>query len=330
MEPIVPPEKAAEMHKTLRRVTIDWRLKRRMTWEELTDHLSTESQVLCVLNTRDHVAKVYALLCDKVPATERSGVFHLSTRMCAQHRLAVLRLIRYRLRKGLPCRIVSSQLIEAGVDLSVPVAYRALGPLDAVVQVAGRVDREGVLTEAAGSAAGRLIVFLPEDDAMPPHEYRHAAGITEALGKELGPQTDDLAAMRRFFESYYSGADELARGGELARMRRDEYLEFATLAEQFEYINARTENVFVPHGRGASLLRRVREQRFVDFTLLRSLQRYTVGLQPWELERMRPSLEEISLRNGTVLLACVEAQYEGKGRGLLPEIPADRYIVSEW
>ena len=327
VKPIIPTEKAAEMHKTLRRVTIDWRLKRRMTWEGLTDELSTKSQVLCVLNTRDHVAKVYALLCEKVPTTERSSVFHLSTRMCAQHRLAVLRLIRYRLRKKLPCRIVSSQLIEAGVDLSVPVAYRALGPLDAVVQVAGRVDREGVLTAAAGSPAGQLFVFLPEDDAMPPHEYRHAAGITEALGRESGPQTDDLTAMRRFFESYYSGADELARGGELARMRRDEYLEFATLAEQFEYINSRTENVFVPYGRGATLLEQARTQGYIDFALLRSLQRYTVGVQPWELERMQTSLERIPLRNATVLLACVKEQYEGKGRGLLPEIPADQFIV---
>ena len=326
--PIVPPEMVASMHTQLRRVHIEWRLSETISWETLAGKLAQHPQVLCVLNIRDHVAAVYAEVC-KLAETEeqRQGIFHLSTRMCPQHRLNVLEEIRDRLEQGLVCRIISSQLIEAGVDLSVPVAYRALGPLDSIVQVAGRVDREGKLTEAAGRPAGKLVVFRPEDDRMPPHEYRHAAAITEALGKTGAPQTDDLSAMQRYFEGYYDGADKGERGEDLARMREDGWLQFARLAEEFEYINSRTQNVFVPYEDGAALLEELRHKRFLDFDLLRKLQRYTVGLQPWEMEKMSSSLEKLELQGGNSLLICTEAQYEAKGRGLLPEIPADRFTV---
>ena len=323
--PIIPPEAAARMHSRLRRVQIQWCLNETLSWEKLAQELAHQRQVLCVLNIRDHVAAVYDALCAVLPPEERRSVFHLSTRMCPQHRLDVLEEIRDRLDNGLPCRIVSSQLIEAGVDLSVPIAYRALGPLDSIVQVAGRVDREGKLTEAAGKPAGKLIVFRPEDDRMPPHEYRHAAAITETLGKMAAPQTDDLAMMQQYFERYYGEADDRERGGDLARMRDNAWLQFATLADQFEYINSRTQNVFVPYGEGTALLEELKRKRFMDFDLLRKLQRYTVGLQPWEMEKMHRSL--FAVWDGSDLLTCSEAQYEGKGRGLLPEIPADRYTI---
>lgn len=323
--PIIPLETARHMHSQLRRVEIEWRLQEPLSWEELATELTKEPQVLCVLNVRDHVVAVYDALCALLPHEERASVFHLSTRMCAQHRLDVLEQIRYQLDLALPCRIISSQLIEAGVDLSVPVAYRALGPFDSIIQVAGRVDREGKLTEAAGRPAGRLIVFCPEDDRMPPNEYRHAAGITETLGKAAAPQTDDLDRMQQYFERYYGEADGLERGSDLARMREDASLQFATLAERFEYINSRTQDVFVPYGEGAALLIELKKKRFMDFDLLRKLQRYTVGLQPWEMEKMRRSF--FPVWDGSDLLTCSEAQYEAKGRGLLPEIPADRYVV---
>ncbi len=326
--PIVPTKVLTSMHTQLRRVHIEWRLSETISWETLASKLAQHPQVLCVLNIRDHVAAVYAEVCKLAEIEEqRQGIFHLSTRMCPQHRLNVLEEIRDRLERGLVCRIISSQLIEAGVDLSVPVAYRALGPLDSIIQVAGRVDREGKLTEAAGRPAGKLIVFRPEDDRMPPHEYRQAAAITETLGKTEEPQTDDLSAMQRYFESYYDGADKGERGEDLARMREDGWLQFGTLAEEFEYINSRAQNVFVPYGDGVALLDELRLKRFLDFDLLRKLQRYTVGLQPWEMEKVRQSGSVYPLWEDSELLVCSELAYEAKGRGLLPEIPADRFTV---
>lgn len=328
MTPIVPPSVAERMHSALRRVTVEWRLEKPTSWGALSQELLFQNQVLCVVNVRDHAAKLYeALRAAATNEDERASIFHLSTRMCAQHRLDVLAKIRKRLDSSdpQPCRIVSTQLIEAGVDLSVPVAYRALGPMDAIVQVAGRVDREGGLTEAAGHPAGRLIVFRTEDGRMPPHEYKHATGITETLAMERSPQTDDLTAMQHYFERYYGQADPEERGESLARMREDGWLQFATLAEQFEYINSRTRNVFVPYGEGAELLSELEVKRFLDIDLLRKLQRYSVGLQPWEFDAAKTATL-YELWPGSDLWACTKDAYE-EARGLLPEIPADRFIL---
>src|SRR5256885_12218463 len=89
--------------------------------------------------------------------------------MCAQHRLDVLDQVRELLKAGLPCRLLSTQLIEAGVDVDFPVVWRAMGPLDSIVQVAGRCNREGRL------ASGAMHVFRPADHKLPGDVYRAAA-----------------------------------------------------------------------------------------------------------------------------------------------------------
>lgn len=277
-----------ELHRTLERVRIEWRLKASTPWPELARELLSEPEVLCVVNIREHALKLYQLLRDQTDRQEATdSLFHLSTRMCAQHRLDALARIRARLDAGLPCRVISTQLIEAGVDVDFPVAYRALGPLDAIIQVAGRVDREGKATVAAGRPAGRLIVFQTEDGRTPPHDYREATGLTASLARIRAPQTTDLSAMRRYFERYYGEADAHALGEDLAAMRSDRELKFRTLANQFEMINSRTGDVFVPYGDGMALTTQLIQAHHLDFRLLRDLQRYSVGLQPWEFEAAR-------------------------------------------
>src|SRR5665811_2028591 len=93
--------------------------------------------------------------------------------MCGAHRRDVLEEVRTRLREGRPCHLVSTQLVEAGVDLDFPLVLRALAPLDRIVQAAGRCNREGHMTEG-----GRVIVFRTEEDSMPAGVYRQGAGET--------------------------------------------------------------------------------------------------------------------------------------------------------
>jgi CRISPR-associated endonuclease/helicase Cas3 len=210
--------------------------------------------------------------------------------MCAQHRLDVLAVIRERLAAGKVCRVVSTQLIEAGVDVDFPIAFRALGPLDAIIQVAGRVDREGRLTAPAGRPAGRLVIFTTEDGKTPPYEYKEATAVTEALARESDLQTDDLAAMQRYFERYYGDADDQTRGKHLAEMRGDDVLAFKKLADEFEMINSRTKDVFVAYDKpggsreGTKLIDELQSSFVLNGSLLRRLQRYSVGLQPWDFD----------------------------------------------
>jgi CRISPR-associated endonuclease/helicase Cas3 len=318
--PIVPPETAARMHAALRRVEIEWRIAQPTPWPSLAAEMLQHRQALCVVNLREHATRVFDDLLTQSDEPEHAGIFHLSTRMCAQHRLDVLAVIRERLQKNMPCRVVSTQLIEAGVDVDFPVAFRALGPLDAIIQVAGRVDREGQLTAAAGGPAGRLIVFLTEDGKTPPHEYKEATAVTEALARENDIQTDDLAAMRSYFERYYGDADDETRGKPLAQMREDPKLEFKTLAERFEMINSRTKDVFVPYGEGRQMILEIKhENQLKDWRLLRRLQRYCVGLQPWEFAEARNSRTIGELFPGSDVWVCGDEQYDSKGRGLLKD-----------
>jgi CRISPR-associated endonuclease/helicase Cas3 len=319
--PIIPPAISAEMHTSLRRVQIEWRIDEPTPWSALAAEMLTHPQALCVVNLRKHAAQVYDELLAQSDEPQHEGIFHLSTRMCAQHRLDVLAVIRERLATGKVCRVVSTQLIEAGVDVDFPIAFRALGPLDAIIQVAGRVDREGRLTAAAGKPAGRLVVFQSEDRGIPPEDYAAATGITESLAMEWDIQTDNLEMMQRYFEGYYSVAGDKGLGKALADMRADDKLQFEQLANAFEFINSRTKDVFVSYGEATQLLLDLKHpDQLKDWRLLRKLQRYSVGLQPSEFEEARRSRTIYEAFPGSDVWVSGEGQYDSTGRGLLQKL----------
>ncbi len=302
-----------ELHRSLRRVSIEWRIDKQADWPEVAQWMAQQQQALCVVNLRDHAARLYDEL---EPLVENGSLFHLSTRMCPAHRLDVLAKIRQRLRDRLPCSVVSTQLIEAGVDVDFPVAFRALGPLDSIVQVAGRADREGLLTAALGRPAGLLVVFKPVDHRTPPNEYETATAMTETLAKTRVIQPDDLDAVAQFFEQYYGHAD---LGSALQAMR--EQAKFKTLAEEFEMISSRTQDVFVPYGLGAALIDELYKIGQLTADLRRRLQRFTVGLQPWEFQKAKESvLSELS-EGSNVWIAGNAAYHPVKGFGESAKAP---------
>jgi CRISPR-associated endonuclease/helicase Cas3 len=287
------------LHASLRRTKIDWAIREPVDWPEVAGWVLKHEQALCVVNLREHAAKLF----DEIAAVDNGGLFHLSTRMCAAHRLATIAKIREWLKAGLRCRVISTQLIEAGVDVDFPVAFRALGPLDSIVQVAGRADREGNLTAALGYPGGRLTVFKPVDHRMPPNEYKHATGVTEALAANKSIQVDDLQAMAAFFERYYGEAD---LGTELQEMR--ERAKFRSLAENFEMISSRMRDVFVPYDEGRTWIDELYRVGQLTAELRRRLQRYTVGLQPWEFNQAKgTALSE--LRNESEIWIAGDAAY---------------------
>jgi CRISPR-associated endonuclease/helicase Cas3 len=272
----------AVLHRRLRRVTIDWRINNAVDWPEVAAWMLEHKQALCVVNVRDHASKLFDELGARCPG---DSLFHLSTRMCPAHRLEIIAAIRPRLKGGFPCLVVSTQLIEAGVDLDFPVAFRALGPLDSIVQVAGRADREGKITASLGKPGGLVVVFKPADHRMPPNEYAMAAGATETLACSRDIQCDDLDAMEQFFEAYYGNAD---LGSDFLEMRRQ--AKFRSLADAFEMISSRTQDVFVPFGDGKRLIDELFKVRRLNADLRRRLQRYTVGLFPGEFQKARNTI----------------------------------------
>lgn len=172
-------------------------------WEEIADEVAAESQVLVIVNTTSDAQRLHGLVRSRTD--EGVQVLHLSTRMCNLHRASVLSKAQRLLAGDKPVIVVSTQLIEAGVDIDFRIVYRALAPADSVVQSAGRCNREGRL----GERGGRVIVFQPEGGGCPPGEYKSATEITKSLFVDQASRRDTEDPERAVFgsprsmEAYY-------------------------------------------------------------------------------------------------------------------------------
>lgn len=252
--------------------------------DALVERLRCHDQVLCVVNTRAHAAKLYLALREKADVGE--GLFHLSAQMCAAHRTDVLDQIRARLdaENPKPCRVISTQLIEAGVDVDFPVVYRALAGLDSIAQAAGRCNREG--------RRERGEVFVFEAAVKPTHDVKRAAQITA----EVAGEHDDLlslGAIDHFFRlNYWSRNGEWDKEEILdcfSLSSAGPHFQFRQAAQRYRLICDVQQPVIVPYdNRGRELvaaLRRMSEPpgRWFD----RQIQRYVVGLYGPQFDRLR-------------------------------------------
>lgn len=162
----------AVLYRQLQRVNIEWRLNHRIPLKELSDQMLTQRSVCSIFNLRLHARTVFDLLRE----TDPSSAFLLSTDLCPAHRIQVVKNIHERLSQGKPCRVAATQCIEAGVDLDFMALYRALAPLDAIIQAAGRCNRNGTLER------GQVIVFEPDEKRLYPETwYQNASEIVRAL-----------------------------------------------------------------------------------------------------------------------------------------------------
>ncbi|MBO8087426.1 MAG: CRISPR-associated endonuclease Cas3'' [Marichromatium sp.] len=212
----------------------------------LIARLQGHEQVLCIVNNRRHARALYQAI------AEQPGACHLSTLMCARHRSAVLAEVRARLDRGAPCRLVATSLIEAGVDVSFPVVYRAEAGLDSIAQAAGRCNRHG--EDRAEDSP--VWVFAPagEDWAPPPELKQFAQAGREVLRRHseapLAP-----AAIDAYFQLLYwqQGDEALDRHDLLGLLRcsRPDGLPLETLASRYRLIETTQVAVIVPYDEAA-------------------------------------------------------------------------------
>ena len=144
---IVPAHVSRKHFEVLRRVEYEWRTEEPQKWRDVAAWMCQERSALAIVNTKRHAMELLDALDDPT-------VLHLSTLLCGAHRSEVLAKIRQRLAAGEPCQVVSTQVVEAGVDLDFATVFRAEAPLDAIIQAAGRCNREGNL-----EGNGRVVVF---------------------------------------------------------------------------------------------------------------------------------------------------------------------------
>lgn len=240
---IVPA--SLDLFHRLKRVHLSWPAgaSDTMTWQEvartmLKECTSDRPAALCVVNTRRAAREVFAELQQQTD----DGIFHLSTSMCPAHRLAVLAEVRMRLESRSPCFLVSTQLIEAGVDVDFPFVMRELAPLEAVIQAAGRCNREGTLNSGDGSPGGRVVVFRSQaavDEPkkyFPPDEwYKRGRSTLETNFLNVGrpPRVDEPEDIREYFVRLYCSGDLDPK--EIQNLRRN--LAFQTVAQEYRLID---------------------------------------------------------------------------------------------
>jgi CRISPR-associated endonuclease/helicase Cas3 len=166
----------------------------RLSNAELCDRLAAEPQVLCIVNSKADARNIYS----ELKARGVSSIHHLSTRMRPEHRKRKLEEIRRDLKEGKTCRVLSTQLIEAGVNLSAPVVYRTVAGIDSLAQAAGRCNRHGELRPKLG----RLIIFLPESGLSHVPELKEAGEEGKQL-LDAGREALSMETIREFFLNLY-------------------------------------------------------------------------------------------------------------------------------
>lgn len=233
----------ADLFSKLKRVEVTWPIAKK-SWNALADELRAQRQALVVCNLKRHALTLLGVLQEN----GMDGLFHLSTNLCAEHRRAVLDRVRTRLASGQVCRLISTQCVEAGVDVDFPVVYRAFGPLDAIAQAAGRCNREGRLN--AQGAYGRVIVFEPDDEGearyqYPTFAYYQAAEVTRALRVEHGDlDLNDPAIFREYYEKLYDVTNPATLNNEFEDAI--DAWDFVEVARRYRLIDQNTFQLLVP------------------------------------------------------------------------------------
>lgn len=224
---------------------------------------------LTIVNTRNDCRELWQRL-NRLDG----GAIHLSASMCGAHRAQCIADIRQRLKANERVRVVSTQLIEAGVDVDFPVVYRALAGIDSIAQAAGRCNREG------RRQTGRVVVFVPPK-AAPPGQLRRAEQTT--IGLMAGTSLDPLApdTFDCYFRQFYlseANWDKYDMYGLLVQDARRMEFQFRTAAEKFRYVDdAESQPILVWWDDSRSLIGKLKNDG-PERWLMRKLQRYAVNL----------------------------------------------------
>jgi len=267
------------------------------TWESIAEDLQQYDSILCIVNSRKDCRELHALM--------QKDTIHLSALMCGQHRSKVITDIKQRLKDGIPTRVISTQLVEAGVDIDFPMVYRALAGLDAVAQAAGRCNREGALP-----GMGKVVVFVPPKPAAP-GLLRKA----QQSGQEIMRLTEGDPLTRERFEAYFrhyyaslNSLDEADIIGLLdmnnqAEARKAEF-NFRTAAEKFRLIKEEGQTaIIVRYGESPSLIAALEASQNMEphqrRGILRRLQRYTVNIREQECKQLLASSDIREIFPGT-------------------------------
>ncbi len=271
-----------DLTKNLERVTFSFPQKPWIpqTWEDLAKELTQHKQVLCVVNTRKSCRELHKLMPEET--------VHLSAFMCPEERSEAINRIKKDLREGKSIRVISTQLVEAGVDIDFPIVYRALGGMDSIAQAGGRCNREGRL-----DGKGRVVIFLPPDPSPKGFLLQGENTAKEML------QTRDMETLKPndftdYFRLFYAKTHTFDTA-DFQRHLLDNagkfQFQFRTFDKNFRLIdNTAYRSIIVRYeGEQKNSSKLIEQLRYAgpSRNLLRKLQRFSVSVPAYTVEQLR-------------------------------------------
>ena len=254
-----------------------------LSTEELAERLAQHESFLCIVNSRNDAARLYTALQAQEKASE--GLIHLSRRMCSAHIQKRIEEIRRRLKAGEPVRVVSTQLVEAGVDLDFPVVYRAMAGLDSVIQAAGRCNREGRMVEP-----GEVYIFSLTDGTNALGEMNWAQGALEDLLDRLAEQgTPQREEIERYYKAFYNDVTSFDNKKDKEVSKRlwgedndrceELRFDYETASEFFRYIEDQSTSIVVPYDKaGKAIIKKLQSNLPLTRQEYRQMNRLTISL----------------------------------------------------
>jgi CRISPR-associated endonuclease/helicase Cas3 len=251
-----------DLFRTFDKVTVDFISEK--SWSDIKQIMIKNNQCLCIVNLKRHAKQLYKLFVE-------NGIqaYHLSTNMCPSHRLTLLKEVQKKLNNNEQCYLISTQCIEAGVDIDFPVVIRALAPLEGIIQAFGRCNREGKLDKGKG------IVFIPKDDnEFPSVIYQIGAGKVNTTNIDL----NNLENIAKYWAEMYYDVQE-----NLNLIKYIDQHDYVAIEKEYDIIKSPTIPILVPYN-----MEKFEELTKQEFSKkwARKARPYCVNVYPQDLERI--------------------------------------------
>lgn len=274
----------------------------KLAWEDLGKALNEHSQVLCIVNSRKNANQIFQML-------EGEGTFHLSTLMYPEHRRQILEEIRKRLTTGELCKVVSTSLIEAGVDVDFPTVFREEAGLDSILQAAGRCNREG-----KRSCQESVVTIFQTENRFP-----QLFAIPIGAARSVLMHREDIASEEAIHEYFVElldmkGEDAQDKKQILKRMESGSF-PFKSIAEDFKMIENDVKTIYIPREESKILISRLRSGERTK-ELFRELGQYGVSVYKQHFEALYRAGDVEILDDEVVILTNEDLYSEETGLSL--------------
>jgi CRISPR-associated endonuclease/helicase Cas3 len=244
------PTKLYNDYSKSRKININFNLDKEQTLENIVDKMTLEKQTITIVNTRKTGLELFNLLVEK---NNEEDCFYLSTNLCSKHKLDMIEEIKEKLKNGLPCKVVATQCIEAGVDLDFENLRRELGPYDSIVQGGGRCNRNG-------KTVGNIEIFKLKNPIFPTGKYYYNASqcVVQLYNKYKNIDINNLEIMEEYFKLLYG---TITCEHDKKEILEDiKTLDFKKMSKDYKLIDNNQITVIVPYNKDIKNYKNIRDE----------------------------------------------------------------------